>query len=185
MCAVLLANLLAPTQLPGSGPAARDWRSVQDVSLRVAAYAVCRDVDRVLLALAVEPDGGQTWTLPGGRVEHGEDPIEAVVREVEEESGLHIEVDRLLGVDSRFIPAAESWGGSDHQNIGVYYRARAVSGTLRPEVNGTTIDASWTDVGVVDGLRRSAVVDVGLALDEAEPPTGHVRAVRIGGLLRH
>ncbi|MEM8747265.1 MAG: NUDIX domain-containing protein [Actinomycetota bacterium] len=155
------------------------------MSLRVAAYAVCRDMERLLLALTVEPDDGQTWTLPGGRVEHGEDPIEAVVREVEEESGLHIEIDRLLGIDSRFIRAAESWGGVDHQNIGVYYRARAVGGTLRPEVDGTTIDASWTDVEVVPGLRRSAVVDVGLTLDEAEPPTGHAPPVRIGGLLRH
>lgn len=90
---------------------------MHDVSFRVAAYAVCRNVDRLLLALSVEPDGRQTWTLPGGRVEHGEDSIEAVVREVKEESGLHIEIERLLGIDSRFIPAAESWGGADHQSI--------------------------------------------------------------------
>lgn len=160
-------------------------RSVRRVSLRVAAYAICREMDRVLLTLAVEPDGGQTWTLPGGRVEHGEDPMAAVIREVEEESGLHVEVDRLLGVDSRFIPASESWGGVDHQNIGVFYRARVVGGTLRPEVGGTTVEAAWTEVEVLPDLRRSAVVDVGLTLDRDEPATGHVPAVRIGGLLRH
>ena len=155
------------------------------MSLRVAAYAICRESDQVLLAVTIEPDGGRTWTLPGGRVEHGEDPMVAVIREVEEESGLHVDVDRILGVDSRFIPASESWGGVDHQNIGVFYRTRVVGGTLRPEVGGTTVEAVWTHCDAVSDLRRSVVVDVGLALDRDEPPTGHVPPVRIGGLVRH
>jgi ADP-ribose pyrophosphatase YjhB (NUDIX family) len=158
---------------------------VAAVSLRVAAYAVCRRSDEVLLALAVEPNGDRTWTLPGGRVEHGEDPVAAVVREVEEESGFHVDVDRLLGVDSRFVPAAESWGGADHQNIGIFYRVRLVGGTLRAEVSGTTIEAAWIKVDSVARLRRSALVDVGLALDQNEPPTGHVPPVQVGGLVRH
>lgn len=109
----------------------RKSRSVRRVSLRVAAYAICREMDRVLLTLAVEPDGGQTWTLPGGRVEHGEDPMAAVIREVEEESGLHVEVDRLLGVDSRFIPASESWGGVDQASTALPQTAgtATISGT--------------------------------------------------------
>ncbi len=155
------------------------------MSLRVAAYAICRETDHVLLAVTIEPDGGRTWTLPGGRVEHGEDPMAAVIREVEEESGLHVEVERILGVDSRFIPASESSGGVDHQNIGVFYRTRVIGGTLRPEVGGTTVEAVWTHRDAVPDLRRSAVVDVGLALDRDEPPTGHVPPVRVGGLVRH
>ena len=38
------------------------------------------------------------WNLPGGRVERGEAPWEAVVREVEEEIGLVVHVERLVGV---------------------------------------------------------------------------------------
>lgn len=37
------------------------------------------------------------WNLPGGGAEHGESPWEAVVREVEEETGLVVEVERLAG----------------------------------------------------------------------------------------
>jgi len=38
------------------------------------------------------------WNLPGGRVEAAESPWDAVVREVREEVGLLVRVDRLLGV---------------------------------------------------------------------------------------
>ena len=57
------------------------------MSLRLAAYAVCIEDGRVLLARHVPPKGETNWTLPGGRVEHAEDPFDAVIREVAEETG--------------------------------------------------------------------------------------------------
>jgi 8-oxo-dGTP pyrophosphatase MutT (NUDIX family) len=39
------------------------------------------------------------WVLPGGEIEPGESPAEAAIREVFEESGIQISVDRLLFVD--------------------------------------------------------------------------------------
>ncbi len=44
--------------------------------------------------------GPRKWTLPGGRMESGESPIEALVREVREETGYHVEVGDLIGVYS-------------------------------------------------------------------------------------
>lgn len=76
------------------------------MSFRLAAYAVCIKDGRVLLARHVPPKGETNWTLPGGRVEHAEDPFDAVIREVAEETGYASVVERLLGVDSRVIPAA-------------------------------------------------------------------------------
>jgi ADP-ribose pyrophosphatase YjhB (NUDIX family) len=109
------------------------------MSFRLAAYAVCIEDGHVLLARCVSA-GGTNWTLPGGQVEQGEDPFEAVVREVAEETGCEAVVERLLGVDSRVIPAAEARSGIEHQNVGIFYQARITGGALRPEPNGDTAE---------------------------------------------
>jgi 8-oxo-dGTP diphosphatase len=150
---------------------------------RVAAYAVCRRDDQILLARFVAPDGAQRyWTLPGGGIDHAEDPYDAVVREVAEETGYTARVDRLLGVDSRTVPYRRSRG--ELHNIGVFYRATVVGGQLRSEVGGSTDLAAWLPVADVPGLPRAQVVDLGLALDRDAPPTGHLPPVQVVGLLR-
>ena len=154
------------------------------MSFRLAAYAVCIEHGRVLLVLHVSPGGEPTWTLPGGRVEHGEDPFDTVVREVGEETGCAAVVERLLGVDSRVIPATESRLGAEHQNVGIFYRAR-IRGEVRPEPNGDTREPVWTPIADVARLRRSSLVDIGLELARTTPATGHVASVPVGGLIQH
>ncbi|MFD4764459.1 NUDIX hydrolase [Streptomyces sp. NPDC058439] len=157
------------------------------MSFRLAAYAVCIEGGRVLLARHVPSKGESNWTLPGGRVEHAEDPFDAVIREVAEETGCDAVVERLLGVDSRVIPAAERAipGGPEHQNVGVFYQVRITGGRLRPEPNGEIAESVWTPIPDVARLRRSSLVDVGLALAQTLPATGHVAAVPVGGLIQH
>ncbi|GLY46961.1 NUDIX domain-containing protein [Lentzea sp. NBRC 102530] len=155
-------------------------------TFRLAAYAVSIQNDRVLLVRCTSAFDEGHRSLPGGAVEHGEDPIDAVVREVLEETGCAAEVERLLGVDSRVIPAEERHMPEKgvHQNIGVFYQVR-ITGEPRPEPNGATIDPVWTPLADVPSLRRAALVDVGLALAAGRPPTGHVAAVPVGGLVIH
>lgn len=156
------------------------------MSFRLAAYAVCIEAGRVLLARHVSPQGESTWTLPGGRVEHGEDPFDAVIREVAEETGCDAVVERLLGVDSRVIPAADrSPGLPEHQNVGVFYLVRITGGQLRPEPGGEIAESVWTPFPGVAQLRRSSLVDIGLALARTAPATGHVAPVPVGGLIQH
>ncbi len=64
----------------------------------LGAFAVIfDDTSRVLLCHRTDRD---MWNLPGGRVERHESPWVAVAREVEEEVGLLVRVERLLGVYS-------------------------------------------------------------------------------------
>ena len=74
------------------------------MSFRLAAYAVCIEDGRVLLAHCVQPKGESVWTLPGGGVEHAEDPFDAVIREVAEETGCDAVVERLLAL-AQTLPA--------------------------------------------------------------------------------
>ncbi len=58
----------------------------------------------LLVRRGTEPARG-TWSVPGGRVEAGETDAAATVREVREETGLDVEVGRLLGSVLRDAPA--------------------------------------------------------------------------------
>ena len=60
------------------------------------------ETGRVLLVRDID----RGWELPGGQVEEGETLTSALAREVEEESGCHVEVGRLLGVYSKLTDPA-------------------------------------------------------------------------------
>ncbi len=86
---------------------------------------------RVLLQLRGWPAG---WEPPGGHIAHPEDPTVTVIRETREETGLDIEVERLIGY--------YQFRGLRH-DADVVYRARAVGGRLHP--NKEALRLVWTD----------------------------------------
>ncbi|MBQ8159764.1 MAG: 8-oxo-dGTP diphosphatase [Clostridia bacterium] len=63
----------------------------------LTVLCLVRDGDRILLQNRVKQDW-QGYTLPGGHVEEGESFVDAVIREVREETGLKICHPRLAGV---------------------------------------------------------------------------------------
>jgi 8-oxo-dGTP diphosphatase len=64
--------------------------------MRLGAFAIILDdARRVLICHRRDIDA---WNLPGGRVEDGEAPWDAAIRETREEVGLEVEVARLTGL---------------------------------------------------------------------------------------
>ena len=137
----------------GQGSRSRTWRAApaptsippvpNDLERqRMAAYGVLRDdVDRLLLARASPALALRgRWFLPGGGVQHGEEPREALRREIEEESGLAVTVGPLLDVlsDVRTLP-----DGTSLHTVRLIYRVASWEGTLRAEVDGTTDAVAW------------------------------------------
>ena len=109
---------------------------------RVAAYALLRDSDRVLLVRAgAASNVPGMWFLPGGGVEHGEHPEDALVREVEEETGYVCLPLELVRVHSSvtYLPDLRE----RVHTIGLVYRAEIRGGALRDELGGPSEEATW------------------------------------------
>ncbi|MEU5768704.1 NUDIX hydrolase [Streptomyces asoensis] len=143
---------------------------------RVAAYAVCVRDGQLLLARSPAPDGTPEWVLPGGGMEHGEDPLDTVVRELDEETGYRVEVTALLGIDSsrHVFPREGLRGPVDHHGIRIVYEGRVTGGELRYEVGGSTDLAAWHDLDAVPALTRVRLVDIALAMWRERPADGRV-----------
>ncbi|HEX8866515.1 MAG TPA: NUDIX hydrolase [Lentzea sp.] len=138
---------------------------------RVAAYGVCvNDQDEILLARWLGPKG-KMWILPGGGIDHGEHPHDAVVREFMEETGFEIEVLRLLGIDSEFREEQDR----DYHALRIMYEVRIVGGELRYEVDGSTDMAGWFPLADIGQMERVPSLDTALGLYRTTPPAGILR----------
>ena len=115
---------------------------------RVAAYVVCVRADEVLLARWTSPRGPE-WTLPGGGLDPGEEPVAALHREVWEESGQRIERVRLLEAHtSHWIGRAPSGRLEDFHAVRIVYAAWCPAPTdpVVHDVGGSTESVRWVQV---------------------------------------
>lgn len=102
--------------------------------VRVAAIVVRHDA---LLLVQHEKAGRRYWLLPGGGVDSGETLVEALSREVKEETGLDIRVGQLALVNDTIAP-------DRHRHIvNLCFTAELVGGELRPGRDHRLIEARF------------------------------------------
>ena len=142
---------------------------------RVAAYALLRRDDEVLLARIAPRIAPDVWALPGGGVDHGEHPLDALRREIYEVTGLHAEPGRILDVYSTHFTGARPDGlVEDYHGIGLIYEAEVLpqSRDVEPhvvDVGGSTEQAAWVPLEEARRLKLNGSARHALSLID-EPP---------------
>lgn len=102
-----------------------------DLLLMPSVTAVIVDAQRRLL-MVLHADR-RTWVLPGGCMDPGETPADALVREVWEETGLRVEPVRLIGVFSGPGFAVHYANGDRAIYVMTVFSCRVTGGTPRPD----------------------------------------------------
>jgi ADP-ribose pyrophosphatase YjhB (NUDIX family) len=110
------------------------------LSFRPSVYGIIRKDDAVLLSREFG-----AYAIPGGAVEIGEPIQEALVREIEEETGLSVSVGELIHLaDSFFIHPARK---TKHHSILMYYARSLLGGELSIE-GLTSHEKEWSEMPV-------------------------------------
>lgn len=96
-----------------------------------AVSIVTRDeLGRVLL---VRHENDNSWVTPGGAIEPAESPADAAVREMWEETGLAVELVRILGVYGGPEFIVHYRNGDRTSYLMVVFEARTIGGEARPD----------------------------------------------------
>jgi 8-oxo-dGTP diphosphatase len=104
-----------------------------------------RDDELLVVRRGHGPAAGE-WSVPGGRVEAGETLHEAVVREVAEETGLAVAVDRFLGWVERIDDDAPHFVILD-------FAVTALDPDAQPCAGDDAAEAAWVPVADLGDLR--------------------------------
>jgi ADP-ribose pyrophosphatase YjhB (NUDIX family) len=114
-------------------------------------YAVAMQGDRLLLVMKGRGPYAGCRDLPGGGIEHGEEPIDALRREMLEETGLGFTGHRMLALLSHRVEHTLADGTiEDLHHIGIIMEVDVEDGEPRREPDGhDALGAAWVAIAEV------------------------------------
>jgi len=112
-----------------------------------ASAIVADERGRILLHRRSDND---RWALPGGVMEIGENIADAIVREVQEETGLDVVPERIVGVytDPGHVFAFDD--GEVRQQFSICFHCRIIGGDIRP--SSESVDVRFFALVEIDGI---------------------------------
>lgn len=119
------------------------------IEIPTVSVIVFDSSQRVLLVRHAE---GNEWTTPGGMIEPYEIPSDAAVRETWEETGLHVELTRIVGVFGGNICSGAYSNGDRVSWISTVFEAKRLSGTPRPD-GDETLEVRYFHRAELSGVR--------------------------------
>lgn len=87
-----------------------------------------------------------SWSMPGGAVEEDETLEQAAIREVQEETGLMVEIGDVVAVNECFFK------GSNEHAIFITFRAEIIGGEISIEDPDEISKVTWVDIPTADKL---------------------------------
>lgn len=121
----------------------------QEGELRIGSCAVIFDDRREKVLMTKRADNG-LWCLPGGKMEPGESIEECCRREVFEETGLDVELKRLIAVYSNRDQLVVYKDGARVQFVIMSFEARISGGMLG--LSNETTDAGFFSLAEIDSM---------------------------------
>jgi 8-oxo-dGTP diphosphatase len=134
-----------------------------DLLLLPGVSAVVRNGTGQVL-LARRSDTGR-WSLPAGVVDPGEQPADAVVREVFEETGVHARIECIGGVATHPVVYPN---GDVCEYLNVWFRCAAVGGEPRVNDDEST-EVGWFDPAALPELDAWAVLRIDTTVRPEDP----------------
>ena len=134
----------------------RERVGTMQLEMPTASVLVFDEARRVLLVRHIE---GNQWTTPGGLIEPEETPADAAVREAWEETGLFVELVRVVGVFGG-KPCTSTYSNGDRIAwVSTVFEARVLGGIARHD-NEETLEVRFLAVDELRRLPRKPHVDM-------------------------
>ena len=113
--------------------------------MKTRVFAIIKEEEKTLLIRESNPDWKKKWYFPGGLVDDLERPIDALVREIREETGYEAGVNGIFLICYRSKPQVA-------RGLYVFCSARIVGGELKLRANEHSLEAEWLTIEQISGL---------------------------------